>query len=99
VAVTNSTLPEQTHNNIAERNCQKYNAKQSHHIIINNSKFFEYKMLSTLPIKIIPLPYACIGRRPTLHAASRAPCRVPLADRERLTGTSKPNARGTLLPP
>jgi hypothetical protein len=74
-AVTFSTLPEQTHNNSAERNCRKCNAKQSLYIIINNSKFAEYKMLSTLPIKIIPLPYARVGRRPALRAASRSPRR------------------------
>jgi hypothetical protein len=79
-SVTFSTLPEQTHNNSAERNCRKCNAKQSHYIIINNSKFAEYKMLSTLPIKIIPLPYARLEDvprsvpRPALLAA---PARRP----------------------
>ena len=71
-AVTFSTLPEQTHNNSAERNCLKCNDKQSFYIIINNSKFVEYKMLSTLTIKIIPLPHARVGRHPALCATSRS---------------------------
>jgi hypothetical protein len=97
-AVTFSTLPEQTHNNSVERNCRKCNAKQSLYIIINNNKFAEHKMLSTLPIKIIPLPFARLEDVPR-SVPRPALLPLPLADHRKLTGTSQPNARGTLLPP
>jgi hypothetical protein len=44
-------------------------------------------------VNSVPVPF----RFP--RTTSRAPYRVLLADRRMLTGTSQPNARGTLLPP
>ena len=44
----------------------------------------------TSPVRIISLPFAFLGQRPTLRASSRAPCHIPLADRRKLTGTSQP---------
>ena len=62
-------------------------------------------MPSTSPIKsyrcLTPKSedVSCSVLRPALCVASCALCRVQFADRRRLTGTSQPNARGTLLPP
>jgi hypothetical protein len=43
-AVTISTLPEQTHNNLCWNEiCRNKKPERSHNIIINNSKFAEYK--------------------------------------------------------
>jgi hypothetical protein len=55
-------------------------------------------MHPTSPIK----SYRCLTPASeclALRAVSRAPCRFLLANRGTLTGTSQPNARGTLLPP
>ena len=73
--------------------------EQFHNFNINNIKLPKVKMHYTSLVKIIPLPFAFLRRRPALRATSRTPCRVPLANRRKLTGTSQPNARGTLLPP
>ena len=67
--------------------------EQSYNIINNNSEFAEYQNASYFTNQ-----NHTVALRPRWKT-SRAPCRVPLADRKRLTGTSQPNARGTLLPP
>jgi hypothetical protein len=90
----NFNIARTTHNNLAETKFAEYtNARTIHNFNINNIKLPKVKMHYTSPVKIIPLPFAF------LRTTSRAPCRVPLADRRKLTGTSQPNARGTLLPP
>ena len=73
--------------------------EQFHNFNINNIKLPKVKMHYTSPVKIIPLPFAFLGRHPALRVVSRTPCHVPLADRRNLTGTSQPNDRVTLLPP
>jgi hypothetical protein len=53
----------------------------------------------------IPLPFCRPGLMSAPRSKTRATCRFPcsasllLANRGTLTGTSQPNARGTLLPP
>jgi hypothetical protein len=84
-AVTISTFPNKLTITLRNENAENIMPKQSHHIIINNSKFAEYKMLFTLPIKIIPLPLARFGDvpravpLPSLRAASA--CRPKKAHR------------------
>ena len=60
--------------------------------------FPNIKLLSTLPLN------SYLGHTPASEmtlALCRFPCSVSLllADQRKLTGTSQPNARGTLLPP
>jgi hypothetical protein len=76
----------------------KYNAKQSHDIITNNNGLPNIKRFLPYQLKIIPWPHARFGDVP--RAVPLPSLRaVLLADQGKLTGTSQPNARGTLLPP
>jgi hypothetical protein len=74
MAVTISTLPEQLTTTLQKRNLPNIQMpEQFHNFNINNIKLPKVKMHYTSPVKIIPLPFAFLGRRPALRAASRLP--------------------------
>ena len=73
-AVAISTLPEQLTTTLQKRNLPNIQMpEQFHNFNINNIKLPKVKMHYTSLVKIIPLPFAFLGRHLVLHAASRLP--------------------------